>query len=358
MKVRLCRYQNGSIRWCVDYGVIAGKRKREFFGTEPEAAKALKAARRQAKLHGIHSVAMSLGERVRFTEAAKRLGDATIEQAVDFFLTHSKRVTEIVTVEELVSRCIEAKLAQGRRKTLRRALRAMGNRLGSDMLATDVSVSTVRAMLEGEPIAAKTQNNWLVNIHSIWKWGMDHGLTSRDPTIGIPRRDDDHGEIEFLSVEQVQKLFGSCPKDLLAFHALGIFAGIRPEEIRRMTWADIRLEESSAIVRALSSKTRQRRVVELEPAAISFLGTGQGRIVRARFEKQLAEFRRSLGHPWPHDAMRHTYATFHFAFFRDERKLQANMGHRSGQMLFAHYRALASTKEAAAFWELRPNSSS
>lgn len=361
MKVRLHRYPNGSIRWCVDYGMIGGKRKREFFPDEKAAGKALVTARAAAKRHGTQSVAMSIGERVRFTEAAKRLAltGATIEQAVDYFLTRRARVTEIVTVRELVDLCIEAKRGQGRRAQYLRMLRVAPLRL-PDMLAADVGPAHVRAMLAGQSITAKTRNNWLGDIRAIWKWGADHGLTADDPTGGVPRFADDRGEIEFLSTKQVGAIFETCPPDLLAFHALGIFAGIRPEEIRRMTWADVRIEESTATVRATSSKTRQRRVVELEPAAVSYLThcaaerVTNNSIVRPRCEMQLAEFRRSLGHPWPHDAMRHTYATMHFAHFRDEKRLQANMGHRSGAMLFQHYRALASASEAAAFWALRP----
>lgn len=58
--------------------------------------------------------------------------------------------------------------------------------------------------------------------------------------------------------------------------------------------------------------------------------------------------------PWPHDALRHTYASMHLAHFRDERRLQLFMGHTSSAMLYAHYRGLVRPAEAAEYWGLMP----
>lgn len=60
------------------------------------------------------------------------------------------------------------------------------------------------------------------------------------------------------------------------------------------------------------------------------------------------------GDPWPHNALRHTYASMHYAFHENEARLQAQMGHESAAMLHRHYRALKTKAEAARFWALRP----
>jgi integrase len=57
---------------------------------------------------------------------------------------------------------------------------------------------------------------------------------------------------------------------------------------------------------------------------------------------------------WPNNALRHTFASMHYAHHQDESKLQAQMGHESARMLHQHYRALKSKAEAAAFWGLKP----
>jgi integrase len=57
---------------------------------------------------------------------------------------------------------------------------------------------------------------------------------------------------------------------------------------------------------------------------------------------------------WPKNAMRHTFASMHYAHHQNEALLQVQMGHRSKDELFQHYRALKTRDEAAKFWALRP----
>lgn len=344
----------------VDYGRIGGKRRREFFDDEKKAQRALAHAQREAKKHGTHSVALQLSDRARFQDAERRLAGvgATLGQAVDFYIQHAAAVRHPLSVAELAEQCIAAKKAQGLRGNYTRMLHVPLDKLPQEIMAHEVTSHHVKVMLAHEEIKPKTRNNWLGYISTIWKWGKDNGMTSIDPTEGVERYADDRGEIDFLSVDECRKLLEHVRAKYpqwLAFHALGLFAGIRPEEIRRMTWADVRLDESSAIVRATSSKTRQRRIVELEPAAKSWLAPCDTthRLMYRCLNKDLADLRRIIGRPWPHDAMRHTYASYHLQQFRDERKTQANMGHRSAALLFQHYRALTTTSEAKAFWEMR-----
>jgi integrase len=58
---------------------------------------------------------------------------------------------------------------------------------------------------------------------------------------------------------------------------------------------------------------------------------------------------------WPHNAMRHTFASMHYAAYENEAKLQVQMGHESAAMLHRNYRAIKTRTEAAAFWDLRPD---
>lgn len=41
---------------------------------------------------------------------------------------------------------------------------------------------------------------------------------------------------------------------------------------------------------------------------------------------------------WPHDAMRHSYASYHLAMHGSADKTSTELGHRSTEMLFRHYR--------------------
>jgi integrase len=91
-------------------------------------------------------------------------------------------------------------------------------------------------------------------------------------------------EIEALTNEQVRSVvvarFALPPEGgkvkyerpvLLWFVVLGIFCGIRPHELTRMKREWVNLEELTVTVPARSSKTRQRRVVDLSENAAAWL---------------------------------------------------------------------------------------
>jgi integrase len=203
----------------------------------------------------------------------------------------------------------------------------------------------------------------------------------------VKRATIEDAEIEILSVSECARLLvrvmrpakrgyfaGEDFSPLLPYVVLGLFCGIRPEELQRMSWDEVDLEERTAIVMGRSSKTRQRRVVDISENAVKWLKLAPedkraGKIAPPNFRRKWIRLRRSTGflvklkeekaapehlRPWPHDAMRHTYATMHYAYHRNEMLLQTQMGHSSGAMLFQHYRAIASKAAASRFWNLTP----
>jgi hypothetical protein len=60
-------------------------------------------------------------------------------------------------------------------------------------------------------------------------------------------------------------------------------------------------------------------------------------------------------HPWAQDILRHTFASYHAAAFRDYTALQWEMGHRDGRQLRTRYMNMDSIgrKHAALFWKGR-----
>jgi hypothetical protein len=56
---------------------------------------------------------------------------------------------------------------------------------------------------------------------------------------------------------------------------------------------------------------------------------------------------------WPQNALRHSFASYHYAKFRNENETAAIMGN-SPQMVFGHYRELVRPAEAEAFFRLMP----
>ena len=57
---------------------------------------------------------------------------------------------------------------------------------------------------------------------------------------------------------------------------------------------------------------------------------------------------------WPPDCMRHSFASYHLAAHGSADMTAAQMGHRSTEMIFQHYRELVTPKQAAAWFAITP----
>ena len=58
--------------------------------------------------------------------------------------------------------------------------------------------------------------------------------------------------------------------------------------------------------------------------------------------------------PWPHDAFRHSYASYHLAVFEDAAALALQMGHRTTKMIFSNYRARVKKTDGQLWWGMLP----
>ena len=94
-------------------------------------------------------------------------------------------------------------------------------------------------------------------------------------------------------------------EDLIPFLAIGLFAGIRPMEIQRLSWKDISGQYIE--VSAGKSKTRQRRLVEVLPSLSSWLQLG-GELPARNKRKRLTALVAKCGLEWHQDIMRHSFA--------------------------------------------------
>ena len=58
---------------------------------------------------------------------------------------------------------------------------------------------------------------------------------------------------------------------------------------------------------------------------------------------------------WPHDAMRHSYASYHFAEFNDAGLTAKNLSHPDSTLLRKDYNGAVTKAQAREFWAIRPS---
>jgi Phage integrase family. len=84
-----------------------------------------------------------------------------------------------------------------------------------------------------------------------------------------------------------------------------------------------------------------------------------GNVTPDNFPKQFDAARVAAGiHEWPDNALRHSFASYHLAHFKDAAALALEMGHTDSGMIFNHYRQLVRPKEAERYWQIEPTAES
>ena len=153
--------------------------------------------------------------------------------------------------------------------------------------------------------------------------------------------------------------------------AIGLFAGIRHEEMVRLTWEDIDPRGKTITIRGAAAKLRSRRVIEMAPNLARWLKPfelSKPAIVPPNWRRDFDAIKSAAGYtgrfsadeagtplkPWTQDLLRHTAISFHFAQWKHEGETASWAGN-SPDIVHRHYRALVQASDAASFWKLQPD---
>ena len=140
--------------------------------------------------------------------------------------------------------------------------------------------------------------------------------------------------------------------------AIGACAGLRRAELERLDWSDVHFDADLIEVTAQKSKTARRRFVKMQPNLRGWLlpvRKHSGQVTPDNFENQLDAAREAAGiTQWPDNGLRHSFASYHLAHFKNAAELALEMGHTNSGLIFNHYRELVRPKEASRYWEINP----
>jgi integrase len=393
MIIRERKNRAGTVSYQLDCGKLNGRRVQLSFEKKSDAETEM--AKRKGDLHayGHSGFALTESERSRCMAVIARLSavGATLEEAADYFLKHARPAAGPIGMLALSAAFREARREENCSVNYLRQLKcstsALVRHVGELKPAHEVTATEIQTWLRSNRWEDKTWNIYLGDVSSMFSWAVEQGRVSVNPANAVKRKRVDRKEIRFLSVPQASALLQRAAKrpegearpgmrkieldkedhlDLLPMVVLGLFCGLRPDkELGQMRWEHLSLENKLVTVTSDRAKTRERRTIDLSPNAIVWLKwwLKQGgkmeagkKIKPSNFESRWKRLRMQAGvfRDWPHDAVRHTFATMHYAHHRNEHLLQALMGHESAEMLHKHYRGLTTPTEGAKFWKLKP----
>lgn len=151
------------------------------------------------------------------------------------------------------------------------------------------------------------------------------------------------------------------PKIVPALAVL-FFAGIRPDEMKRMTWDAVNLTSGEIYLSGDITKTRTIRHVEISDNLKSWLLAyrGAGKLVPSdtRYRTMREKVMKLAAiDSWPVDVARHTYATMLYRLTGDVNKVMAQLGHFGNAETFVrHYKGVPATaNEAKVYFRITPD---
>jgi integrase len=345
-----------------------GKRQRHFFKMKREAETFAQVQRIRIENYGRNSSLLSPGQQEEAAIAFQKLADHNVSLntvVAEWIARHDAR-TRSVTFDSLCEQFINKK--EKKSKPYLRALRYTAVRFSAldDRKVCDIEPAEIDRQTQGMTPAAR--NAYLRNAKAIFNFGVKRGWLEQNPIAKIDLDEVKNGEVVTLTPNQAESLMLATEDDieLLPYHALGLFAGIRPFELQRLNWQHVDLTERHIEIMSAVSKTRRRRIIEIEPNLATWLsyyiakgGETVGSVTpSSNLRRRLRAIRKDAGiMDWMQDVMRHSYASYALAKHGDIGRLTLAMGHTSAAVLWNHYHRAAKRKDAEAYWNIMPRES-
>jgi integrase len=366
-KIRVRRYSDSNrphLKYVVNYRE-AGKRKRTFFETKEQAESFVAFKNAELKRNGFEHAEFPTALRVMAQNAVEKLKPfgRTITHAVDHYVAHLKASEKSCTAAELVKELLKAKKADG---VSRRHLNDIRIRLGkfaekfdSQPVAT-ITRKETDDWLRSLPFSPLTRNHYRALVVLAFNFAVREGYATTNPAMGAAKAKVVGETPGILSVNETARLLEAATPDVLPYIAIGLFAGLRRAEIHRLDWKEIDFESGLIEVKAAKSKTAQRRFVTMQPNLREWLlplrkhksNVTPGEIA---FRQSFDQARAAADiDEWPDNALRHSFASYHLAHFKNAAATALELGHHDSRVTFAHYRELVKPKDAERYWNVKP----
>jgi integrase len=227
------------------------------------------------------------------------------------------------------------------------------------MVAT-ITSREIDDWLRSLPFRPLTRNHYRAKVVLAFNFAMRNGYSASNPALGAAKAKVIGDAPGILTVSETARLLEAASRDVLPYIAIGAFAGLRRAELERLDWKRIDFESGLIEVTARSSKTAQRRLVAMQPNLREWLlplRKHSGDVTPARnvFVDAFAQARTQAGiTDWPENALRHSFASYHLAHFKNAGDTALQLGHRDSRVTFAHYRELVKPKDAERYWQIKP----
>jgi integrase len=364
-----------------------GKKLRRFFDTEKDAKEWIGKKEGEIAQRGKKAFDLPEARREEALRCLTRLApfNATLTEAVDYFLKHSrpdggkKKFREVG--DEFMSSRIDAE-CKPRTLANYRSFLNVGNDRWGDELVSEIRLREIEAWVADGEWEPRTRRNYLASMSAVLGFAYDRKYCAENAAKKATRPRLQDAPIEILTPSEAIILLEGCQlfaPDLTVAMAIGFFAGLRTAEICALDWSEIDFESRCIEVTAAKAKTRQRRIVHITDNLLAWLQTISGRsgpvlpkgigstehissglfgYRRAQLLVAIADYREEKNlspvlTEWPDNGLRHSFGSYFFAQSKNENLTAAEMGN-SPAMIYRHYREIVKPVAVDRYWKILP----
>ena len=365
-KIKVRKYSDSNrphLKFVVNYRE-AGKRKRTFFETKEQAASVAAFKNAELKHNGIEHSEFPTSIRVMAQNAVEQLKPfgKTIADAVQHYVAYLKANERSCTAVQLVKELLAAKKADGvserHLRDIRYRLGAFAEKFDGRMVAT-ITSKEIDDWLRSLPVASVTRNHYRGLAVLAFNFAARNGYAVSNPAEDAAKARVVGEAPGILTPTEAARLLEAATPDILPYLAIGLFAGLRRAELERLDWSEIDFDSGLIEVTAQKAKTARRRHVPMQPNLRHWLlplRKHKGNVTPVLGFRESFELAREAAgiSEWPENALRHSFASYHLAHFKNAATLALEMGHTNSGMIFNHYRELVKPKDAERYWIIRP----
>jgi integrase len=345
--------------------------------TPGQAADALAALERLETLYratGKHFTL--LGAVSEFAEAVGKLGNHSLGDAVKGFTANvasvkskdlAEAVEEFLALDEPRTRArngeraqLSSEYARIRAIFLRRFAGSIKNTVVRDL--TKEHLDAFVGSLAG--FSAKYRNHHRAAIRQFLAWCVRKDYLTGTHRLGeADQMRPEHAntaQIEFYTAKEFRALLEAADGTMRALIAMGGLAGLRTQELLRLSWEDVWRVQGHIEITAGKSKTRQRRLVEIGSALLAWLEPFRSfqagkvwELYDNAFQIRFPKVCDQAGVKRKTNGLRHAFCTYHFAQHANENLTAAQAGN-SPAMIHQHYKGLATRSEAEKWFAVAP----
>jgi integrase len=266
--------------WQAEFGTVGGKRDQRSYKSREEAKQAIDLhLLRNAELGRVQAIEQkdkfigwhNLSERDKFDGVtALELLDGKVSLA-DAARHYQKTVPDAdnqKTAQEVFDLYLASKEATGKRPQTLKDYQKAG-RFASDFADKpmhEITVDDLEAWLNRKKYTGTTRDNYRRHLRMIFKFALQRGYVHENVAQAIAGVSTDESLPRILTVKEVRLLMANVSRvapHLEPYFAIGLFAGLRPNELEYLDREQIALDKQRITVTPETAKKRRQRYVDI-----------------------------------------------------------------------------------------------